>query len=46
MDIVIGHDVHQEVVLSIDYLLALLDKRSLPSITPTKVRIFTKFNCN
>jgi LacI family transcriptional regulator len=46
MDIVIGHDVHQEVALSIDYLLALLDKKNLPSIAPTKVRIFTKFNCN
>lgn len=46
MDVVIGHDVENEVALSIDYLLALLDRRPLPSITPTKVRVFTKFNCS
>jgi len=46
MDVVIGHDVENEVALSIDYLLALLDRKPLPSITPTKVRIFTKFNCS
>ncbi len=46
MDIVIGHDVEHEVTLCIDYLLALLDRKPPPSVTPTKVRVFTKFNCN
>jgi LacI family transcriptional regulator len=45
MDIVISHDVEHEVALSIDYLLAHLSGQPLPDVTPTKVRVFTKYNC-
>ena len=45
MDIVIGHDVENEVALSISWILAHLARESPPSIAPTKIQIFTKYNC-
>jgi LacI family transcriptional regulator len=44
MDIFIGHDIAEEVALSIDCVLALLDGRPLPDIAPTQIQVFTKFN--
>ena len=45
MNFVIGHDVDREVAQSIEYILAILDKRPPPPLSPTKIRIITKFNC-
>ena len=44
MDFVIGHDVEREFALAIDAIQATLDGRP-PPVTMTKVRIFTKYNC-
>ncbi|MBV1700596.1 MAG: LacI family DNA-binding transcriptional regulator [Hyphomicrobiales bacterium] len=41
----IGHDVEREVALSIEYILAVLDKRPPPALSPTRVRIYTKYSC-
>ena len=45
MTFAVGHDVDREVAQSIDYINALLDDRPPPALTPTRVRIFTKYNC-
>jgi len=45
MHFTIGHDVDREVTQSIEYISALLNKRPLPAPAPTRVRIFTKYNC-
>lgn len=45
MHFAIGHDVEREVGQSIDYITALLDKRPAPPLTPTRVRIYTKYSC-
>jgi LacI family transcriptional regulator len=44
MDIVIEHDLDQEVGMSLDYLTALLDNEALPTVSRTRVRVFTKYN--
>jgi LacI family transcriptional regulator len=46
MDFVVGHDLDREVALSIEAINAYLDKRRAPNITPTQVRIYTKYSCN
>ena len=45
MTFAVGHDVDREVAQAIEYLGALLDDRPQPPLTPTRVRIFTKYNC-
>jgi LacI family transcriptional regulator len=45
MDFVIGHDVETEVALALEYLTAVRAKRKTPTTSPTKLRIYTKFNC-
>lgn len=45
MHFAIGHDVDREVALCIEYVSALLDKRPPPPLTPTRVRIYTKYSC-
>jgi LacI family transcriptional regulator len=46
MDFVIGHDLDREVAASVAAINAHLDRRHLPHIAPTEVRIFTKYSCN
>jgi LacI family transcriptional regulator len=46
MDFVIGHDVDREVALSAETILAHLDGRPPRASTRTRVRIYTKFNCD
>ncbi len=46
MDFVLGHDLDHEVALAVDAVRALLDRRPVPAVVPTKVRIYTKFNCD
>ena len=46
MDIVVGHDLEHEVALSSETINALLDKRPVPNSIPTKVHVYTKFNCD
>ena len=45
MDFVIGHDVEREIALAIEAVLSALEGRTPPPVTLTKVRIFTKYNC-
>ncbi|AYG57550.1 LacI family DNA-binding transcriptional regulator [Rhizobium jaguaris] len=46
MDIVIGHDVHHEVVLAVRCIEAALDRNPLPTLSPTEIKIYTKYNCS
>ncbi|WP_284946861.1 LacI family DNA-binding transcriptional regulator [Acidisoma cladoniae] len=46
MDVVVGHDLDQEVALSIDAITSYLRQGSVPIINPTKIRLYTKYNCN
>ena len=46
MDFVIGHDMDVEVALSVETILAHLDGRPAPASTRTRVRVYTKFNCD
>lgn len=46
MDFVIGHDVDREVALGVEAILARLDGRPGPASTQTRVRVYTKFNCD
>lgn len=46
MDFVIGHDVDREVALSVEAITAFLDKRPASGGTATRVRVYTKFNCD
>jgi LacI family transcriptional regulator len=46
MDIVVGHDLEHEVALSVETINAFLDKRPGPNSSPTKVYVYTKFNCD
>ena len=46
MDLVLSHDVGLEVSIAADTVLAALDDRPLEPPPPTKVRIFTKYNCS
>ena len=46
MDFVIGHDVDVEVALSVETVLAHLDGRPAPPSTRTRVRVYTKYNCD
>ncbi|MBI3674697.1 MAG: substrate-binding domain-containing protein [Rhizobiales bacterium] len=46
MNFVIGHDVAAEVAHAIDFVTALLDKRPLPALGHTRVRIYTKYSRN
>lgn len=46
MDFVIGHDVDREVALSVEVLAAALGRGAAPRTTQTKVRIYTKYNCD
>ncbi len=45
MDFVIGHDVDREVALAVEAVLAAFEGRDGPATLQTKVRIFTKHNC-
>ena len=45
LDFVIGHDLDQEIALSVYTIAAALDNRPLP-VTSTRVRLYTKYNCN
>jgi LacI family transcriptional regulator len=46
MDFVIGHDLDREVAAAVAAIETHLDRRPLPPIAPTAVRIFTKYSCN
>jgi LacI family transcriptional regulator len=46
MDFVVGHDVDREVAQSVEVIEAFLDKRPLPDLVQTKVRVYTKYSCN
>lgn len=46
MDFVIGHDLDREVTLSVEALGAALGRGPAPRTTQTKVRIYTKYNCD
>ena len=46
MDFVMGHDLDQEVTQSIQLIHAQLEQRVLPDFTPSRVLVFTKYNCN
>jgi LacI family transcriptional regulator len=46
MDFVVGHDLEREVALSVETIDAFLDKRPRPNSITTKVRVYTKFNCD
>jgi LacI family transcriptional regulator len=46
MDFVVGHDLEREVALSVETISAFLDQRPGPNSIPTKVRVYTKFNCD
>lgn len=45
MDFVIGHDVDREVALAVESILAGIEGRAFAGPLQTKVRIFTKYNC-
>ena len=46
MNFVIGHDVLSEVETAVSHVEALLDKRTLPVVPQSPVRIYTKYSCN
>lgn len=46
MDIVIGHDVDLEVSQAIKTLVDILSGATPEDATPTKVRVYTKYNCS
>lgn len=46
MDFVISHDIEQEVAQSIQIIHAHLEQREPPEISPGRVLVFTKYNCN
>lgn len=46
MDFVIGHDLDRELELGLGLIQAHLERRALPEINPSRILIFTKYNCN
>lgn len=46
MNFVIGHDVVAEVEAALRQVAALLDKRALPVLPLSLVRVYTKYSCN
>jgi LacI family transcriptional regulator len=46
MNFAIGHDVMQEVEVAVNHAAALIDKRLAPILPTSKVRIYTRYNCN
>ena len=45
MDVVIGHDVAAEIETALDYVGAVLQRRPPPTVVPSGVRVYTKYNC-
>jgi LacI family transcriptional regulator len=46
MNFAIGHDVLAEVEAAVKYLMSLLEKKMPTPVPQSRVRIYTKFNCN
>jgi LacI family transcriptional regulator len=46
MRFAIGHDVVDEVAMAAEHAVALLGKRAVPPPAHTRVRVYTKYNCD